>query len=1008
MAGTSYTRQSTFIDGDTITAALFNDEYNQLVNAFSYASSGTTGHQHDGTAGEGGNIHTIGDQDFLNKIVVDSTNNRWGVYVEVGGVATEQIRIQDGAIVPVTDNDIDLGTSSLEFKDLYLDGTANIDSLVADTVDINAGTIDGTTIGATSASTGAFTTLTASGDTTLSGALSVEGNTILGNAATDTVTFTADVSSNILPSADSTYDLGDGSTYWANAYIDAVTTTGNVAIGGNLTVTGNATIAGNLTFGDAATDTVAFSADVASNLLPSADGTYSLGAVGSEWQDLYIDGTANIDSLVADTADINGGTIDSTAIGSTTASTGNFSTLSINGTAITSTAAELNLLDGVTATTIEINYLDGVTSNIQTQLDALQDSDADLTAIAALTPSDGNFIVGNGTTWVAESGNTVIASLGVTATAAELNYTDGVTSNIQTQLDTKAPLASPTFTGTVTADGLSLGDNEKATFGASNDLEIYHDGSHSRIDDTGTGNLIIRANAATSIQKYTGEIIGQFTADGSVDLYYDNAVKFATTSTGIDVTGTVTADGLVAKDSNLTIIDTSYNAQAIIQVNDNGVLTLNADSNNIRSGTAIRFYVDNSEAMRIDSAGNVGIGVSALETTSSTRSALTIDNSFFAWGRDSYNEAGVAQGSYRNSAGNDEYRTTGVAASQVAFSAGTINLQVAASGTNGNTISWTDGLVVDNSGNVGIGATPSAWLSQASTLQLGGRVSLGAVGSNDDLHLTSNAYYNGTDWKAQETATASNYYMTAGTHVWRYAASTTAGATVSWSEAMRIGSSGDLLVAKTVSDTSTPGVRISGTSAGFVALVRDSGRPLYIRRNTTDGDIIEFAKDGTTVGSIGSEGGDSLYIGNGDVGLKFSGGADAIPAFNPSTGAVRDGAIDFGTSGARFKDLHLSGTANVANISETVYALTGTALDPANGGIQTKTLAANTTFTDSLSSGESLVLQLEAGASYTVTWPTITWVTSSGNTAPTLTAKDTLVFWKVSTTLYGAYTGSYV
>ena len=97
-----------------------------------------------------------------------------------------------------------------------------------------------------------------------------------------------------------------------------------------------------------------------------------------------------------------------------------------------------------------------------------------------------------------------------------------------------------------------------------------------------------------------------------------------------------------------------------------------------------------------------------------------------------------------------------------------------------------------------------------------------------------------------------------------------------------------------------------------------------------------------------------------------------------------------------WKDLHLSGTANVANVKETVYALTGTALDAGNGGIQTKTLAANTTFTDSLASGESIVLQLEAGASYTVTWPTMTWVTSGGNVAPTLTAKDTLVFWKVS------------
>lgn len=95
-------------------------------------------------------------------------------------------------------------------------------------------------------------------------------------------------------------------------------------------------------------------------------------------------------------------------------------------------------------------------------------------------------------------------------------------------------------------------------------------------------------------------------------------------------------------------------------------------------------------------------------------------------------------------------------------------------------------------------------------------------------------------------------------------------------------------------------------------------------------------------------------------------------------------------------------------IRDTIYALSGTAFDATNGAVQTKTLAANTTFTDSLSSGDAIVLQLEAGASYTVTWPTMTWVTSGGNVAPTLTAKDTLVFWKVSTTLYGAYVGSYV
>jgi hypothetical protein len=179
----SYTRQSTFVDGDTITAALFNDEYNQLLNAFAYSSSSatSTGHRHDGSAGQGGNVPQIGDLDFLNKVVVDGTNNRVGFFVEVSSSAVEQIRVQDGAIVPVTDNDIDLGTSSLEFKDLFIDGTAHVDTL---DVDVN-GTVAGT-FGVT-------------GATTLSSTLAVTGavtgsSTIQGTTITATTAFVPDAS----------------------------------------------------------------------------------------------------------------------------------------------------------------------------------------------------------------------------------------------------------------------------------------------------------------------------------------------------------------------------------------------------------------------------------------------------------------------------------------------------------------------------------------------------------------------------------------------------------------------------------------------------------------------------------------------------------------------------------------------------------------------------------------------------------------------------------------------
>lgn len=132
----------------------------------------------------------------------------------------------------------------------------------------------------------------------------------------------------------------------------------------------------------------------------------------------------------------------------------------------------------------------------------------------------------------------------------------------------------------------------------------------------------------------------------------------------------------------------------------------------------------------------------------------------------------------------------------------------------------------------------------------------------------------------------------------------------------------------------------------------------------------------------------------------------ALTDFSVSTATAGTAALSYSDTTGVFTytppDL-----SSYATSAATVYALTGTDIDPANGGIQTKTVAANTTFTESLTSGESVVLMLDAGASYTITWPTITWVTSAGNTAPTLTANDTLVLWKVSTTLYGAYVGSY-
>jgi len=132
--GTTYTRQESgnITDGSVIEASHLNNEFNQLESAF--ASS--TGHSHDGTAGEGAYVPLIADSDANNKILVDTSSNRFGVFVEVSSNPVEQFRFQDGAIVPVTTNDIDLGTAALQFKDAYFDGTVTTDGLALPTTTI--------------------------------------------------------------------------------------------------------------------------------------------------------------------------------------------------------------------------------------------------------------------------------------------------------------------------------------------------------------------------------------------------------------------------------------------------------------------------------------------------------------------------------------------------------------------------------------------------------------------------------------------------------------------------------------------------------------------------------------------------------------------------------------------------------------------------------------------------------------------------------------------------------
>jgi hypothetical protein len=100
---------------------------------------------------------------------------------------------------------------------------------------------------------------------------------------------------------------------------------------------------------------------------------------------------------------------------------------------------------------------------------------------------------------------------------------------------------------------IKLGDNDKANFGDGDDLRIYHDGSNSYVEDTGTGDLYISGSSNVIIQHHsTGETMAKFTGNGASELYYDNSKKFETVSAGATVTGTLYATS-VSSSGNVTV-----------------------------------------------------------------------------------------------------------------------------------------------------------------------------------------------------------------------------------------------------------------------------------------------------------------------------------------------------------------------------------------------------------------------------------------------------------------------
>jgi len=537
--GATYTRQSNFTDGDVITADLFNNEFDQLLAAF--ASS--TGHTHDGTAGEGGpiskiatNVLTIGTNQGDSSIVFDGDSNDGSLHWRED---EDYFEFSDDILMATTEKIQFTNTSNY----IHSASAGNIDLVAATEIHLVSTTIN------------------------MDGA--------------------ADIS-------------------------------GNLAVGGNLTVTGDATVTGTTTFnggtltlGDAVTDNVVFGADVNSSIIPNGvNGSFDLGSSSQEWRDLFINGTAHIDTLdVDENATVTG------TLGVTGVLTG--TSLDISGNVDIDGVTNLDVvdIDGAVniaaATTIDaankIQFRDTglfINSSADGQLDIVADTEIQIAAttvdINGAVDVSGNLVVGGDLTI---TGDDLVMG---TNTAGMLLIADGTNFN-------------PT----------AVGDLSEIATVASDDVFLAIDtsgGGLKRITRSAVVSGLATSSAISNVVEDTTPQLG-----GNLDVLA-RTITTSTSNGNIAITpngsGVVLIDGFVGIEAGL--IDLKNSGSAVSQIK------FYCESSNAHAQTLIGapHAESGSNTLTLPSSGGNSRLLSAASTATLTNKTLTapkiVDAGFIA------------------------------------------------------------------------------------------------------------------------------------------------------------------------------------------------------------------------------------------------------------------------------------------------------------------------------------------------------------------------------------------
>jgi hypothetical protein len=693
-----------------------------------------------------------------------------------------------------------------------------------------------------------FTNLNVSGTLTVAGATTLNGNLAVGDAAADTINFKSSgwTLTNNVSVIGTWADIGTITTADINGgTIDGTTIGGGTAAAGTFTTVTATT--GNITTVNA---TTVDSTNLEVTNLKAKDGT-AAGSIADAT------GVVTLNSVVATTADINGGTIDATTIGGSSPAVGNFTTVSAASavfTTATITTVNTTTLDLTNLEVTNIKAKDGTasmtiddaTGKVNVTTVSAASMNAGVAAVTSLTATGasvasanvGTAVITNGTVTALTATGASIASMNagvaLLTTATVTNFTASgasiASANIGNLQFTAASIASinagVAVITNLTATGASIASANVGTAvitaatvtGAS--IASMNAGvalltTATVTNLTATGASVASANVGTavvtgltvtgasiaSINAGTATISGNLTLNGGTanGVLYLNGSKVATSGTALVFDGTNFGLGTASPSGAA-----NYSA-LVINGSTGGWLRLWS------GGTAVgSIFANSTDGLNLETATSTPI----ILKTNATERARIDSSGQLALGTTTATNTLTVQGTvaYNLNSTTDVYKYFTGGAGLVY--AGTTTSTAIGFLTNGG-----ERMRLDTSGNLGLGVTPSAWGSPFKAIQ-GGAASyqsfIGFQSNTAALKIGTNTVYDGSNYKYVNTGAATRFDVNDSSFNWNIAASGTAGNTITFTQAMTLDASGNLGVG-----TTSPNYRISAigsnTQANFGA-----------------------------------------------------------------------------------------------------------------------------------------------------------------------------------------------